>query len=573
MLTIFKKMLRELLPYVKYVIPASLLGLAIAATKSVQPKLIEKLAASWSEQDQHQAVVLPLVIAGIWIIGASFRYFHLYWMKYVAELIGLNLRRRLMDKYLSLHLGFFQGFEKGSGGLISRLMNDIFVVQTGITRIADIMREPFIALAMFIYLVVIDWKLFVFITILAPIVTGIMRSLAKSLRKYGHRNQETMEDLTKILKESLDGTRIVQAFNLEDEMRARFEAKADEYLASKKKIIGREEASGPLSESLASVSMSLIFIYIGHQIIGAELEISNFLGFIAAVIMLQDSIKKLQDGYIKIQQSAVALDRVYQILETENPIYNVDKPIDFPSSWDTIEFKNVTFAFRDRPPVLKNINLTIKRGQIVALVGSSGGGKSTLINLLLRFYDPTEGSIEIGGIDIRMFRLAELRRNLALVSQDVFLFGDSIEKNIHAGDFEKPIDEVPEAAAMANAEDFIMKTEKGFKSPVGDQGSLLSGGEKQRVSIARAIFKNAEILLLDEATSALDSESEQAVQKGLDRLLEGRTAFVIAHRLSTIANADRILVLKDGQIVEDGPHELLISHQGEYARLSNLSLR
>jgi ATP-binding cassette subfamily B protein/subfamily B ATP-binding cassette protein MsbA len=266
----------------------------------------------------------------------------------------------------------------------------------------------------------------------------------------------------------------------------------------------------------------------------------------------------------------VALERVNQVLATENALKIPEKALPFPRDWQEIEFRNVTFAFSGRSPVLKNIHLKVRRGEVIALVGTSGGGKSTLINLLMRFFDPIEGEILIGGVNIAHMDLADLRAHIGLVSQDVFLFGDSIEKNIQAGDFSKPLEGVEAAAQLANAHNFIMHSKGGYHAQVGDMGNMLSGGEKQRISIARAIFKNAPILLLDEATSALDSESEREVQKGLDKLMEGRTAFVIAHRLSTIAQATRILVLKKGEIVEEGTHDELLKKSGEYSRFHSL---
>ncbi|MCB0411973.1 MAG: ABC transporter ATP-binding protein [Bdellovibrionales bacterium] len=567
MTTIFKKLLPEIKPHARMLAFVIFVGILVSALRSATPYFIQLLEESWKLKDFKQAMIIPFIIAASWVIASVGRYYHLFWMKYISDLIAVELRRKLMQKYLSLNLSYFQGLERGSGGLISRMLNDIAIIQSGITRIADLVREPFTAIFMLGYLVWIDWKLFIFIVALAPFITAAMRKLAKSLRKYSHQNQESVEDLTKVLKESLDGTRIVQSFNLEPEMNRRFDQRAKELLRSKRKIISREEASGPISESLASISMAMILVYIGTQLINEQLSLGDFLAFITAVTMLQDSLKKIQNGYIQLQQSAVAMDRVQEVLDTKNELALADNPKPFPKDWQQIEFRDVTFAYPGHKPVLNHIHLVVQRGEAVALVGSSGGGKSTLINLLMRFFDPVSGSILIGGIDLREMDLRDLRQNIGLVSQDVFLFGDTLKRNIQAGDFSKDESTVEHAARMANAHDFIMHSKGGYDAKVGEMGSLLSGGEKQRISIARAIYKDAPILILDEATSALDTESEREVQKGLDRLMEGRTAFVIAHRLSTIANADRILVLKGGQVIEEGSHEELLKKRGEYFRL------
>lgn len=560
----------EIKPFKARFLVLLLLGALIGGLKSASPMLLQELTAIWADPTQKDmAIILPLALAGIWFLTSIGRYFLMFWMKYTGDIIAVGLRRRLMDKYLSLNLSFLQKFSRGSGGLISRMINDIHIIQDGLYKMADLMREPVVAVATFSYLLYIDWMLTVFILATLPLISLILKNLARSLRKYSHKMQSSMEDLTKTLKESLDGTRVVQSFNLEAEMRNKFDNQADEFLRSRKKIISREEGAGPVSESLTSFALAGLLIYIGQRIFDGQFTIDEFVGFFAAVGMLADSARKIQNGYIKLQQAGVAMDRMRQILDSGEVVPQAQNPKAFPSQWENIEFKSVTFSF-DHEPVLKSIDLNVKRGEMIAVVGSSGGGKSTLVNLLERFFDPTEGQISIGDTPLRDIDLKDLRRNVALVSQDVFLFADSIEKNISMGDLEKDRNQVELAAKTANIHDFIVSTEDGYQTRVGEHGSRLSGGEKQRISIARAIFKDAPILVLDEATSALDSESELEVQKGLDQLLKGRTAFVIAHRLSTITRADRILVMKAGQIVEQGTHDELMSKSGEYFRFQQL---
>lgn len=569
---IFKTLWPELRVYSKQLVLVFALGIVMSALKGITPELIGRLPGAWEHKDFNEAIRIPLMISASWIVASVARYYHLFWMVYLSDLVAVNLRRKLMNKYLSLNLGFFQSFVRGSGGLLSRMINDITIIQGGTNKLADFVREPFMVIFTFGYLCWLDWRLVLFLLAGMPIVTGVIRRFARSLRKYSRLNQESMEDLTQTIKESLDGTRIVQSFNLQSEMRRRFEVQAEDFLSSRRKIVSREEASGPVSESLAAVFISAVMIYIGYRAIHGEFSIGNFLSFSFAIGLLQDSTKKVQDSFIRLQQSAVALERLKAIMDETSVVKEIPAPKEFPNQWGDIEFRNVSFQY-DQNIVLNNVNLKINRGERVALVGSSGAGKSTLINLLPRFFDPVSGKILIGGVPIDEMKLSDLRQNVALVSQDVFLFSDTVERNIWSGDFNKQVDGVRAASKLANADTFINNNPDGYGARVGERGSMFSGGEKQRISIARAIFKDAPILILDEATSALDSESEVEVQKGLDHLLEGRTALIIAHRLSTIANCDRIVVLEKGQIVEQGSHEMLMARQGPYFRFSQLQSR
>ncbi|MEQ1664054.1 MAG: ABC transporter ATP-binding protein [Bdellovibrionales bacterium] len=565
----WKKLLLELKDYKKDIFWVFILGLFTSGLKGLIPEMVNRLFSSWQTGDQHLAWIIPPALALVWVLSSVTRFYHLYFMKYAADKISVAQRRSLMDKYLSLNLSFFQEFEYGSGGLISRMVNDIGIIQTGFQKIADAVREPFMLIGMFGYLLYLDWKLTVFILLVLPIVTAVLRQLARSLRKYSNENQEIMENLTRTLKESLDGTRVVQSFCLEDEMRRKFNEQAQDFLRNRKKIIGREEAAGPISESLTAIFICTLLVYIGYQVFHQNFTLANFMSFMFAMGLLQDSIRRMQDSYIKIQQATVGLDRLYDILDAAPTVQSPEVTVPFPANWQTIEFKNVSFAFKD-DLVLKNVNLLVKKSETIALVGSSGSGKSTLVNLLQRFFDPTKGEILVDNISIKKFDLKDLRKNIALVTQDVFLFNDSIEKNILMGDLAETKEHVISSAKMANAHDFIMQTPKGYETKVGDFGNRMSGGEKQRISIARAMLKNSSILVLDEATSALDSESEQEVQKGINHLLQGRTAFIIAHRLSTISKANRIIVMKKGSIIEEGTHSKLLEQHGEYYKFHQM---
>ena len=571
MQAIIKYVRRELAPYKMIIfVYVFLFAIIIALLTAVKaPALNYLMKEGWEKGNRDIVLYVPFLIALSFIAANIFRYFHMYKMKFTADQITVNIRRQLLNKYLNLNLSFFQENERGSGGLISKMINDINEIQNGMQKVADLIREPMIAIISFGYLLYLDWQLTLMLITSIPIISAILRNLAKSVYRYAHLSFEAMEDLAKTLKETLDGIRVIQSFNLQEEMNKRFEKQSENYLHTRQKIISREEVSSPISEIITSFTFALFLVYAGMQFLDGKMTMAIFLSYLTGVFMLQDAIRKTQISYVRLQSTTSALERIYSIMDKTSVVDNPPAPAAFPNAWKTIEYKNVSFSFGERK-ILKNINLKINRGEIVALVGASGGGKSTMINLLERFFDPEEGQVLIDQVPINKMALEDLRRNIALVTQDVFLFGDTIERNIHSGDFSKSKENIQQAAKAAFAHEFISKTEKGYKSNAGDLGGLLSGGEKQRLSIARAILKDSPILLLDEATSALDSQSEKDVQKGLDKLLENRTALVIAHRLSTITKADRILVMMNGEIVEEGTHQALLEKQGEYFKLHQL---
>jgi len=566
--------LKKLWPYVRpykgAVFLIILLGFLMSATIVATVPLVKILFDDvFTKKNPEMMYIVPMGFVGLYFVHGTARFFHMYFLKMTGERLIAALRLELQQKFMRLNLTFHGKYEAGSGGLLSRILNDMVVVQWGLQILADIVREPLTALGLLIGMFYMDWQLTAAIIVVGPIVGWILKQLARSIRKYSHHQQSSMEDITSVLKETLDGVRVIQSFGLEKEMGKRLDTTLKNYLSHRAKIIGREEFAGPISEFIGSIVFALICVYMAQQIIGGQSSTGTFLSFIAALGQFQPPIKKLQDAYIRLQQTIAATHRLFEILEDTNEVPQSRSDKRFPPDFHEIKFDNVTFAYEQRP-TLKNINLTIKRGEVIALVGESGSGKSTLVNLLERFFEPTQGKILIGGVPIDEIELKDLRKNIALVTQDVFLFSESIERNIMAGDFERTDGSVEDCTRSANAFDFISNTENGFKTRSGDRGARFSGGERQRISIARALYKDAPILILDEATSALDSASEVEVQKGLDRLMKGRTVFVIAHRLSTVINADRILVLKDGQIVEQGRHEDLLGRQGQYANFYRL---
>jgi ATP-binding cassette subfamily B protein/subfamily B ATP-binding cassette protein MsbA len=594
MIQSFKRLWPYLRPYGRDLTLMFLLGLGVTLVGGTVPVIVKWLFAIYERKDlellqqlpawvhsflppteeNRQAVarVLPLVFPALFFCYGLLRYLHYSLLNYTAERVIAGVRMDLVRKVLRLNLTYHGSLERGSGGLISRVFNDTNLLQQGLNFYADLIREPIQAMIFLAYMLREDWKLTLLALLFLPFFILVTKQVGRSLRKYGNLGRESMEDLTATLKESVDGVRVVQSFNLESEMVRRFEAHLRQYLGTAKKIVMREQAVSPVNEFAISFLLMGFAYYSIQAVMHEGMSGASFISYVVAAGLLQAPIKKLQDASVKIQQSVVVTERVFSILESRSEVPETKSPRAFPKNWKEIKFRNVSFSYGGELN-LKDINLTIKRGEVIALVGESGSGKSTLVNLLERFYDPTQGEILIDDTPLGEFRLSELRANVALVTQDVFLFRDSIARNVQAGDFSKDASGVEAAARLANAHTFISATTKGYESPVGERGSFLSGGEKQRVSIARAIFKDASILILDEATSALDSVSEMEVQKGLNHLMEGRTAFVIAHRLSTVFNADRILVMKKGEIVEEGTHDELLAKGGEYHNFFQLQTK
>jgi ATP-binding cassette subfamily B protein/subfamily B ATP-binding cassette protein MsbA len=586
-------------PYKKKLVVVFFFGLIISLCNVAQTALVTTLFTEVFEK--RSAVIsistpifdfklsawhLPFLFPVLYLIWGGARYVHYLILIMINENVVANVRMKTVDQALRLNLSFHAKFESGSGGLMSRILNDTGVLQTGLSFFGDVLREPLIAIALVSYMLFLDWKLTLALLAFLPIFVAMTKQVSRSLRKYGHINRQAMEAVTADIKENLDGIRVIQSFNLEDTMSARLKKSMDHYIDTRRKIVSREEAVSPINEFLASNLVMGLMLYMMSLILESKATGGEFLGFLIAAGQLQNPIKRLQESFVRVQQTVVVTDRLFGLIESTDRVPIAVNPKPFPTEWKSIEFRNVRFRYGE-DDVLKGVSFKVNRGEVIALVGSSGSGKSTLVNLLERFYDPTAGEILVDGVSLKEFDLKDLRSKIALVTQDVFLFRDSVATNILAGRGElsdvdrvgdtvqvKPhaLELIKSAAKHAHADPFIQKLPEQYQTGVGERGGLLSGGEKQRVSIARAFYKNAPILILDEATSALDSVSELEVQKGLSELMKGRTVFVIAHRLSTVRAASRILVMSHGEVIETGSHEELVAKGGEYSRFHSLQM-
>ncbi|MGZ3690341.1 MAG: ABC transporter ATP-binding protein [Pseudobdellovibrio sp.] len=566
-----KSVLKELYLFKKNLLIVAITGIIMALSKGYIPTFMKDLMDAGEKNPESLKSLFFIGVGLSLCIGIS-RYFHVVLMNLTAERVSQSLRQKLQAKFMRLNLKFHNNYAAGSGGLISRTMNDIRIIQDGLRLFADFFTAPLLFIYLLYNLAFLDLRLIVSIFFIAPILAFFLKTVSKGIRRYSISGIEQLERITSTVKESLDGVRTIQAFNLENRMEKRLVTQGDDFMTMRRKINLLIESMGPITEFIATLLVLGVVYYFSVKIANHEASTGILTGFIAGLLGLNEPIKKFQEAYVRIQETRVAAARVFNMLEEDSEVREYPNASEFPATWNNIEYKNVSFSYGSEN-LINNFNLSVKKGQMVAFVGESGSGKSTLANLLARFYDPQDGEISIGGKNINHIKLAELRKNIGLVSQDVFLFSDSIESNILADKEKGPHNLVESSAKAAHAHDFIMRLPQQYQTSVGERGNLLSGGEKQRVGIARAFYKDAPILILDEATSALDSVSEEQVQKGLESLMKGRTTFVIAHRLSTIQNADLILVLSKGKIVEQGSHQQLLAGKGEYSRLFEMQMK
>lgn len=510
------------------------------------------------------------VIIFMFLLKNATTYFATYHLAKVRSGVVRDIRKAIYNKVLQLPMSFFTTERKGN--ILSKSTNDIQEIEKSILGALEmVFRDPPKFFLYLITLFIMSWKLTLFVIILLPISGFLISRIAKSLKRKAKRGQSKLGDVLTLLEETLSGIRIIKAFNAESEIGGKFNKENDTHFRINTKIQRRQALASPLSEFMGAILISLILWFGGRMVLSPEPTLTGefFITFIVIFSQLISPAKSFSTAFFKIQKGAASLDRIKELLQEDLKVKEVENPKTLNDFSQTIEFKNVNFKY-DQELVLKNVNLKINKGEMVALVGPSGGGKSTLADMLPRFYDPTDGEILIDGENLKNLKIVDIRNQMGIVTQESILFNDSVFNNITLGSDETREEPVIEAAKIANAHEFITQTKNGYNSKVGERGGKLSGGQRQRLSIARAVFKNPPILILDEATSALDTESEKQVQEALDNLMENRTTLVIAHRLSTIQHADKIVVIENGEIVQVGKHDELVTQEGVYKKLFDL---
>jgi subfamily B ATP-binding cassette protein MsbA len=521
--------------------------------------------------NEHGALTTLTWISFVFIflvlLKTGFTYLASLTMVTIRNGVVRDIRNQLYKKVVHLPIGFFS--EERKGDIMARVTGDVAEVENSIMSSLDMFfKNPIIIIITILAMVFMSWQLTLFVFVLFPIAGGIIGIIGKKLRKASMRGQNKMGEILSTLEETLGGLRIVKAFNAEEMMKNRQTRQNEEYRGIMNKVMGRHQLASPVSEFLGTIIIVIVMIFGGNLILGnrSSLDSEEFLIYLVFFYNIINPTKAFSSAFYNIQKGLASMDRIDKILSAENRITNIPDPIELKSFEDEVEYRDVSFRYGEEL-VLKNINLKIAKGKTIALVGQSGSGKSTMVDLLPRFYDVVSGSIIIDGKDIRHVPVKELRDLFGIVNQEPILFNDTIFNNIAFGAKSASEEEVEQAARIANAHDFIIASEKGYQTNIGDRGGKLSGGQRQRISIARAILKNPPILILDEATSALDTESEKLVQDAIYNLMKDRTSIVIAHRLSTIRNVDEIYVLRRGKIIEHGKFEELLAKNGEFKKL------
>ena len=541
-----------------------LAGATAAAPLALINRLFDKGINGGSEKDILYAACSMIALA---IMSGFLIYLSTIFSGRISTGIYRDVINDMYIKIQSLDLKFFTEIKVGE--LMVRFTNDAQNINTMVLNLFNLLSYVVQAVVLFGIAMYTDWKLTLSIVIVAPILIQIVKKYAKKLKKAGKDRQEATGDLNSTLQETISGIKVIKAFATESYEKSKFKNLTNKLRVHSMNSIRYDAKSNSITEGLNYIIVALLLMFGGYRVIrGHGFTTGHFITVIGAISAMYTPAKRSVGTINNINNNSSAIERVFEIMKLEPEIINGENPVKFDTFKRDIELSNVFFSYNDDEDyVLKDINLYVKKGETVALVGNSGGGKTTIANLIPRFYDVSKGSIKVDGIDVRDYEIKSLRRNIGIVPQETFLFGGSIKENIRYGNRHATDDEIIRAAKMANAHEFIVKLSDSYETEIGERGVLLSGGQKQRIAIARAILENPQILILDEATSALDNESEKLVQEALEKLMLEKTTFIIAHRLSTVINSDKIVVLQKGEIKEMGTHHELIAKNGIYKSL------
>ncbi len=567
---VYRRLLHYLRPYVwPHFCGGILCMLLFSGSTAMLPFVVrDAVDLMLVNQDRAMLLYIPLAVVAVFTLRGVFNFGQMYLMEYVGQRIIRDLRLVLCEKLQWLSLAYIHRHPTGT--LLSRVTNDVMLVRNALTTaVVSVARNSTSVLALTAVAFYMDWLLASIAFVAFPAAVLPVRRLSQRVRRATTRTQVSTGLLAAVLQESLQGSAIVKAFGMERHEMARFDRENREILRHQLRASRARAIIPSAMEILASLGIAGVLWYGGNVVMGGERTPGEFIAFLTAVYLTYEPFKRLTQTVPEIYQGIAGGDRIFEVLDAPVDIADARDAVPVAAFADRIAFRNVGFGYH-ADPVLTGIDFEIRRGEIVALVGMSGAGKTTLSALVPRFYDVSSGNITLDGVDIRKLTLESLRRQIAIVTQHTFLFNDTVRNNISYGDPSKGMEEIIEAAKAANAHDFIIGLPAAYDTVIGELGLRLSGGQRQRIAIARAVLKNAPILILDEATSSLDSESERLVQDALDGLMENRTSLVIAHRLSTICNATRIVVLAEGRVVEEGTHQELLAKGREYSLLYNL---
>lgn len=569
----YRRLLSFLWPYWRHLLLAVVCMIFVSGSNLIVPWIIKDIVDQVLAEKNVQMLYMVIgAILVIFLIRGVTTFGHRYLMGYIGQRVITDLRQRLFCHLQKLSISYYD--RRRTGEIMSNVTNDIGVLQTAIVEnFVTLVQEAAIFVGSFISMIYLQWKLTVLCLVIVPMVSFIIKFFGKKLHASGRTVQERLADVTSLLQEVIQGVRIVRSFNRGEYEEKRFSAVNEANFKANIRTIRQSSQLTPFVEFFSALAITVIIWYGGMSVIDGVMTSGELIAFLIYAINLANPTRRIAEAVGNVQKSLAAADRVFATLDTKPDVQDKPGAAALTVSEGRVEFRHVAFSYEPGNPVLTDINFTAEPGQTVAIVGPSGAGKTTIANILPRFYDVTGGEVLIDGTDIRDVTVSSLREQIGLVPQDTLLFNTTIRENILYGRLDASDEEVWEAVRAANAEKFIKELPNGIETKVGDRGLVLSGGQRQRIAIARALLKNPAILILDEATSALDTESEKIVQDALDRLMVGRTSFVIAHRLSTIRNADQILVINHGVIEERGTHDELMEKGGLYHELYTMSAR